>query len=424
MTLEQQIKAAKKAALGIAASAEEVRNRALQAVAAGLRENREAILAANRRDCAEAEKQDLPEALKKRLALSEAKIEQMARGVESVAALEDPLGRISLHRELDGGLVLERRSVPIGLIGVIFESRPDALVQIASLCIKSGNALILKGGSEAAGSNQILHRTIVEALDSVDAVFKGTLLLLETREEIQSVLGFDQYIDLLIPRGSNALVRYIMENTRIPVLGHADGICHMYLHKACDPELALELVWDSKCQYPAVCNAIETLLVHRDSLGLLPALADRLAGVELRGDEEVCNLLDCAAATEEDWRTEYNELILSVKSVGSLDEALEHINTYGSRHTEAIVTGDEAAARRFMAGVDASSVMWNASTRFADGFRYGFGAEVGISTSKIHARGPVGLEGLTTVKYQLVGGGHCVKPYADGEKEFRHRDLG
>ena len=424
MNLEKKTALLKESSYRLAAVDAEVRNKVLHKAAASLRENAELIVTENKKDLDNAEAQKLASALVKRLAITEAKLEQMAAGLESLAALADPLGRRSLHRELDNGLVLERVSVPIGLIGVIFESRPDALVQIAGLCIKSGNSVILKGGSEALNSNRILSELIIKAAVSVSDDLKDTILLVESREEISELLELDQYIDLMIPRGSNALVRHIMDNTKIPVMGHSDGICHMFVDEQHDTEQSLELIRDAKCQYPAVCNAIETLLVHAKAAEkIIPLLPGKMPDVKLLGDEETCRLIDVERASEEDWDTEYNELILSVKVVSGVEEAVSFINLHGSHHTDCILTTNQKNADYFMANVDSSSVMKNCSTRFADGFRYGFGAEVGISTGKIHSRGPVGLEGLTIYKYYLNGDGHTVKPYADGEKEFTHKDL-
>lgn len=423
MTLKERTAEAKRAGQITATLDEKIRNRALEEMARELVDNIPLILDHNQRDLDNARKDGLGQALLKRLALTEDKIRDMARGVESVAALPDPLGRRSLHRELDQGLELERISVPIGLVGVIFESRPDALVQIASLCVKSGNALILKGGREALNSNRILHELLYRGMLKVSERFEHSLMLVETREEIGELLALDEYIDLMIPRGSNALVRYIMDNTQIPVMGHADGICHAYLDKYADPEMSLSLIRDSKCQYPAVCNAIETLLIHKDRVDMLPRIQETLKDVELRGDETVRRHISCEAASDEDWDTEYNDLILSVKVVDTMEEAIGHINRHGSGHTDLILTEKEHRAERFQAHVDSASVMWNCSTRFADGFRYGFGAEVGISTGKIHARGPVGLEGLTIYKYRLKGDGHLVADYAEGRKSFTHKDL-
>jgi glutamate-5-semialdehyde dehydrogenase len=363
--------------------------------------------------------------LLKRLELSPGKVEQMVSGLRELQGLPDPLGRVLRTTELDEGLILEQVSVPIGLIGIIFESRPDALVQISGLCIKSGNSVILKGGSEAARTNAILHALIVESIGKIDRELSDAVQLVESREEIRALLKLEEIIDLMIPRGSGELVRTIKDNTRIPVLGHTEGVCHLYIDDTADVEMAAELTFDSKCQYPAVCNALETLLVHRAMADrVLPRVAARLSGVEIRADERArLHLAGAHSATEEDWRAEYNDLILAVRIVDDLAEAIHHINTYGSHHTDAIVTGDEAAARRFMAEVDSASVMWNCSTRFADGFRYGFGAEVGISTNKIHARGPVGLEGLTIYKFRILGAGQVVADYVDGRRSFTHRRM-
>jgi glutamate-5-semialdehyde dehydrogenase len=424
MTLIERTAVLKESSYRLAAVSEKLRNKALMNAAAVLRDSHELIMAENDKDLKNAEKQNLPKALVKRLAISDSKLEQMAEGLESLAALPDPLGKSSLHRELDAGLILNRVSVPIGLIGVIFESRPDALVQIAGLCIKSGNTVILKGGSEAVNSNRILSELIIKSVEDVSEDFRDTIMLVESREDINRLLELDQYIDLMIPRGSNELVRYIMDNTKIPVMGHSDGICHMFVDEKFDLEQSLELIRDAKCQYPAVCNAIETLLVHEKAAdSVIPRLPLIMPEVKLLGDEKTCSLIDVERATEEDWDTEYNDLILSVKVVAGLKEAVDFINLHGSHHTDCILTTDEANAAVFMAKVDSSSVLKNCSTRFADGFRYGFGAEVGISTGKIHSRGPVGLEGLTIYKYFLEGHGHRVQPYADGEKEFTHRDL-
>jgi len=424
LTVAEQAALARQASYRLATLATEVKDRALEAVASALEQHRGEILQENLADQQEARRQGLKDALVRRLALTEGKLEQLARSGRVVARLPDPVGRRLLVRELDQGLVLTRVSVPLGVIGVIFESRPDALVQIASLGLKSGNAVILKGGSEARRSNRVLFAQLHQAAASVDPAFRDALQLVETREEVRALLALDRLIDLLIPRGSGELVRSIQENTRIPVLGHAEGVCHLYVDAAAELDMAVELSWDAKCQYPAVCHAIETLLVHeRVAREFLPRLAARLQGVELRGDERTRAIIAARAAGEEDWRAEYNDLILAIRVVGSLEEAVEHVNRYGSHHTDAIVTSDREAARRCLAAVDSASVMWNCSTRFADGYRYGLGAEVGIATGKIHARGPVGLEGLTSSKYLLEGSGQGVADYAEGRRRFRHRDL-
>jgi glutamate-5-semialdehyde dehydrogenase len=424
-TIEEQVKLAEDAALRIASASTEEKNNALTRVARNLDENRDEIKRANALDVEVAEKADLAPALIKRLKLDSQKIDEMIEGVRSVIGLVDPVGKILSETELDESLTLYKVSTPIGLIGVIFESRPDALVQIGTLCIKSGNAVVLKGGTEAKGSNRILFNLIKDAIEE-DAIFKDSIQLVETREDVRELLKLDSHIDLMIPRGGNALVRYIQENTKIPVLGHSDGVCHVYVDKDADLDMAADIALDSKCQYAAVCNAMETLLVHTDVadefLSMVGARYDA-EGVELRGDERARAVIKCDPASEDDWGCEYNDLILSIRIVDSAGDAIDHINRYGSHHTDAIVTSNELTAERFMEGVDSSSVMWNCSTRFADGFRYGLGSEVGISTGKIHSRGPVGLEGLVIYKYKLIGAGQVVADYADGTKQFTHRQV-
>jgi len=424
MNVEEQARLARQASYRLAVLPTGVKDRALEAAARALETHRQEILAENLKDQGEARRTGLKDALQKRLLLTEAKVAQMVESVREVARLPDPVGRRLMRRELDEGLVLSKVSVPLGLIGVIFESRPDALVQIASLGMKSGNAVILKGGSEALHSNRVLFSLVRDAAASVEAAFRDGLQLVETRQDVRDLLALDRLIDLLIPRGSGELVKSIQENTRIPVLGHSEGVCHLYVDAEADIPMAVELAYDAKCQYPAVCNAIETLLVHEGiAREFLPRMAARLQKVELRGDERTRAIIPALPASGEDWRAEYNDLILAVRVVDSLEAAVEHINTFGSHHTDGIVTRDGEAARRFLAGVDSSSVMWNCSTRFADGYRYGLGAEVGIATGKIHARGPVGLEGLTSTKFLLEGSGQAVADYAEGRRGFTHRDL-
>jgi len=426
-----QVQAARAAAQRTATLPTEIKDAALEAMATALLEQQEAILAANREDLERAAEQlksgELSAAAYARLKLDAHKLAEMVAGVQQVRRLPDPVGRSLLIRELDEGLVLERRTYPLGVLGVIFESRPDALVQIAALAVKTGNSVLLKGGAEALCSCQALMAALQAGLQQVPDFPPGSLQLLTSREEIQALLQLEGLVDLIIPRGSSSFVRYIMENTRIPVLGHADGLCHLYVDRAANVEMALHLTLDSKTQYPAACNAIETLLVHADiAPQFLPLAVQALRekGVELRGDPRCRELVpDLLPATEADWSTEYADLILSIKMVDSLDEAIAHIQRYGSRHTEAIVTEDAAAAQRFLDEVDAAGVFHNASTRFADGFRYGFGAEVGISTQKLPPRGPVGLEGLVTYRYQLRGRGHLVADYTGPQaRPFRHRD--
>jgi glutamate-5-semialdehyde dehydrogenase len=415
-----------RAASGLLALAPlKARNEALLRAASLLRERTPALLEANAADLAAAG--NLEPASLQRLNLDAAKVEDLARGLEALAALPDPLGRVDLRRLLDEGLVLERLTVPLGVLGVIFESRPDAAVQIGALAIKSGNAALLKGGREAAQSVALLAALLREGLEA-SGLPADALQLLRDRADVDELLVLDGDVDLLIPRGSSALVRDIRARTRIPVLGHAEGVCHLYLDAAADPAMAVALVRDAKLQYPAACNAVETVLIHRDCApALLPLLAEDLGsrGAELRGCERCLALAPgLRPAGTSDWGREFGAPILALRVVDGLDGALAHIRAHGSGHTEAIVTADAAVAGRFLREVDAAGVYHNASTRFADGYRYGFGAEVGISTSRIHARGPVGLEGLVTVKYLLRGEGHCVADYgAGGARQFRHQDV-
>ncbi|MBE9166865.1 glutamate-5-semialdehyde dehydrogenase [Pleurocapsales cyanobacterium LEGE 06147] len=405
---------------------EDERNRAIEAIASALETSTAEILAANEADCQAANDDGISQALYARLKLGETKLQAAIAGVRDVGKLADPLGVPQIYRELDEGLILKRITCPLGVLGIIFEARPEALIQITSLAIKSGNGVILKGGKEATRSCQALVEVIHQALVKTK-VDPAAVQLLTTREEIKQLLELDEYVDLIIPRGSNSFVRYVQENTSIPVLGHADGICHLYLDRAANLDKAVAITVDAKTHYPAACNAIETLLVHQAIASeFLPQIAAALVEqkVELRGDERTCRIVEAIAATEADWSNEYSDLILSIKIVDSLEEAIAHINIYGSKHTDAIVTEDEMAATAFLERVDAAGVYHNCSTRFADGFRYGFGAEVGISTQKMPPRGPVGLEGLVTYKYQLVGNGHIAATYTGTKaKSFTHRDL-
>lgn len=408
----------------MAATSVEQRNDALARIKDALLAHADEIFAANAEDLAAAERDGVATAVVKRLRFDDHKLADVTAGIEGLIGLPDPVGRILLKRELDAGLLLERVSCPIGVIGVIFEARPDALVQISTLCLKSGNCAILKGGRETARTNkalfEVIHAAAVEA-----GLPEGCLHQVEAREEIAELLACDESVDLLIPRGSNAFVRYIMDNTRIPVMGHADGICHTYVDADADPAKAVSIVVDAKTQYVAVCNATETLLVDRAAKTLVPSIVQALQDkdVEVRGTDEVRELVACEPATDEDWDTEYLSLTISVKLVDGVDEAIEHINRHGSHHTDAIITENAETAARFMQLVDSAGVYQNCSTRFADGFRYGFGAEVGISTSKLHARGPVGLDGLVTYKYKLYGSGQIVGDYASGKSSFHFRDL-
>ena len=423
---------AKDAALRLAGLSTQVKNRALQGMADLLRDRRADILAANQQDVQRATELVARGALSKplldRLKLSEDKVLGMAQGVESVAQLPDPVGQTLSAVELDDGLELRQVSCPIGVIGAIFESRPDAVPQIASLCWKSGNAVILKGGTEAQASNRMLVNLLRCGVAAIHPDLADAVQMIETREDVRALLQLGDHIDLFVPRGSNDFVRYIQDNTRVPVLGHADGICHAYVDQHADVAQAVAVCYDAKVQYPAVCNAIETVLVHRQiAPAFLPLLAKayKQAGVEMRGCDATRALLpNIVPATDVDWDTEYLDLIVSIRLVGDLEAAIAHVNRHGSGHTDTIVTEDRQAAERFLDGVDAATVMHNASTRFADGFRFGKGAEIGISTNKTHARGPVGLEGLVLYKYRLSGRGHVVADYVGPQaKPFTHRLL-
>ena len=402
-----------------------VRNAALEKIAEGLLANKESIFEANEKDMERARMDEISPAVIKRLKFSEAKLTDAVAGIHNLIELPDPLFQIQLKRQLDEGLTLVRETCPIGVIGVIFEARPDAMVQIASLCIKSGNCAILKGGSETSETNKVLFSLIYEAALS-SGLPQGCLFQAQMRDEITELLACHESVDLLIPRGSNAFVQYIMNNTKIPVLGHADGICHIYVDKDFDLEKAIPVIIDAKTQYTAACNAVETLLVHKDALDrLMPPLQKAFEEykISLRATQDIAVKYGSELATDEDFATEYLNLIISAKTVDNIDEAIWHINRYGSHHTDCIITEDSKATEHFMRMVDSAGVYQNCSTRFADGFRYGFGAEVGISTGKIHARGPVGLEGLVTYKYKLFGSGQIVGDYAEGRKSFHFKDL-
>ena len=408
----------------------ETRNAALEYAAAQLENNAAAILAANAEDVRAAETLvrdgQMSPALLARLRTSEKGVRDMAEKVRSVARLPDPLGRKLAATELDTGLVLTKESCPLGVVAVVFESRPDVIPQIASLALKSGNAAILKGGSEAARSNQALI-TIWRAALRAAHIAEDAAQLLDSRGQVQTLLGMEKEVDVLIPRGGKEFVARIARESRIPVLGHGEGICHVYVHAAADFEKAARIVLDAKTDYPAACNAAETLLVDASiAEKFLPSMIEKLhkAGVEVRGDKATQALMGLPgqrSLEENDWSTEYGDLILAVRVVSGLDAAIEHIFQHGSRHTESIVTEDSGAAERFLNEVDAAGVYHNASTRFADGYRYGLGAEVGISNGKLHSRGPMGLDGLTTYKFKLRGSGQTASDYKT--KPFLHRPL-
>lgn len=426
MGMLQTVQQTKSASLKMAALTSACKNRALNRIAASLQSGKEKIVRENQNDLSNAERNNLTLPLRRRLKFDEEKVEEVCAGIRSLIRLEDPVGRTLRATRLDSGLELYKVTCPIGVICVIFESRPDALVQISSLCLKSGNSVLLKGGSEAKETNKVLASIIADAGEK-EGLPGGWLSLLETRSQVEDILGTDSFIDLIIPRGSAEFVRHIMNNTHIPVLGHSDGICHIFIDEEADIGQAIDIVLDSKVQHAAACNAVETLLIHKKiAPEILPELKDEFQRkkVTLRGCERTLGFIDIDPANEKDWKTEYLDTILSIKIVDHIEQAVEHINTYGSGHTDAIITNSKKNARWFFSLVDSADLFWNCSTRFADGYRYGLGAEVGISTHKIHARGPVGLEGLVTYKWILIGEGHTVSDYSDKKvKTFKHREM-
>lgn len=424
-TMEKITKQMKADSYQMAALSVEVRNTILANVKAALLKNQDMIFEANKKDMEYAQKNGIADSVRKRLKFDAQKLKDVTDGIDQLIQLPDPIGQTLIQKELDEGLRLYRISCPIGVIGIIFEARPDALVQISSLCMKSGNCAVLKGGKETANTNKALFDIIYQTAIASGAP-EGCMFQAEGHSEIDELLECNKNVDLLIPRGSNQFVQYIMNHTKIPVMGHADGICHTYVDKDADLEKAVKIIIDAKTQYTAACNATETLLVDRAiAKTALPKFAKELeqVHVKLRGTEEVKDIIACETMQENEFNTEYLDRVLSVKIVDGVEEAVKHINTYGSHHTDCIITENKETAERFMQLVDSAGVYMNCSTRFADGFRYGFGAEVGISTSKIHARGPVGLEGLTTYKYKLYGNGQIVDDYAQGRKQFHFKNL-
>ncbi len=413
------------ASIKISQTENQNRIKALNFMADYLEKNSKEILEANNADYLNAEKKGISRALLSRLKLSKSKLNSGIEGVRKVGDLADPVNQVQIKRELSKGLILERKTVPIGVLGVIFESRPDAVMQISSLAIRSGNGVILKGGSEANLTNTSIVKALQEGLNE-SGLDKNAICLLTSRKDSMSMLNLEKYINLIIPRGSNELVKFIQENTRIPVLGHADGICHLFIDIEANLEMALSVALDSKIQYPAACNAIETLLVHKD---IAPAFLEKAIplfnsnDVKLIGDKRSVELGIKYEASLEDWKTEYLDLILSIKIVDDLEEAITHIQKYSSKHTDGIITENSHTANKFMNVVDSAGVFHNCSTRFADGFRYGFGAEVGISTQTLPPRGPVGLEGLVTYKYFLKGDGNIVNDFSSGKAIYTHKDL-
>ena len=415
MDFECIAKCAKEAALKIASLSSDTKNKALLNIADEIEQHKSEIFDANNEDLKLAQKLletgELTKSTYNRLKLDENKMRDMIKGIKDVAALEDPINKKLLSRELDEGLTLYKVSCPIGVLGIIFEARPDVISQISALAIKSANAVILKGGKESVNTNKKILEIINTALDKTPMFPKNVIQQVFTRDDVAQMLKCDKYINLIIPRGGNKLVKYIKENTKISVLGHADGICHIYADKSADYDTAVKIITDAKTQYPSACNSVETLLINKE----FPKIDELLAALQLSD----ITLVD----KPDNWAFEYGDKTLSFKIVSGLDEAIAHINKYGSGHTDCIITENLENAQKFMNEVDSAGVYHNVSTRFADGFRYGFGAEVGISTNKTHARGPVGLEGLTIYKYKLIGKGHIVDDYVKGEKEFHHRDL-
>lgn len=422
---------AKKASYKLASLSTEIKNQALLKIAENIEKNKDLILQENNKDLELAKTMvnegKINKSIYSRLKLDDEKIKVMIQGIKDVAKLEDPVNKTLWAIELEPGLELYRVSCPIGVIGVIFESRPDVVPQIASLAIKTGNTVILKGGSEANNSNQILSDIINKSLEEISDFPKNSINLVLTRQDVNEMLKMDKYIDLIIPRGGNSLVQFIQNNTKIPVLGHADGICHIYIDEFADLNKATKISIDAKIQYPSACNAVETILVNKKLISYLPELVSELQKVEVlvKGDKTVQDTVkNIEPATEEDWKTEYSDKIVSIKVVDDIYEAINHINTYGSGHTDCIITENHENTDIFMNLVDSAGVYKNASTRFADGFRYGLGAEVGISTNKTHARGPVGLDGLVIYKYKLLGNGQTVSEFSGSNpKQYTHKRL-
>jgi len=418
-TIHEIAMSAKKASVVTATLGENLKNEILNKIADNLEKNISEIITANQSDLEKSrenlENGKISQAVFNRIKADKNKLSDMIQGIRDVAKLEDPVNKVLFKRELSDGLILKKVTCPIGVIGVIFEARPDVIAQISSLAIKSGNAVILKGGKETNATNSVIFKIINDTLSEFKEFPKNAVNLIHSREEVAQMLSEDKFIDLIIPRGSNQLVKYIQENTKIPVLGHASGICHIYADEFCDMAKALDIIEDAKCQYPSACNAVETVLINKNiAEKFIPLFVKRMeeAGVKINFEENVIN-----------WSKEYGEKELSVKIVADINSAIEHINTYGSGHTDCIITENEKNAEYFMSFVDSAGVYHNASTRFADGFRYGFGAEVGISTNKTHARGPVGLEGLTIYKYKLYGNGDLVGDFCSGKRKFTHKEL-
>lgn len=422
-------KQAKNASIILSSLPSEIKNNALKNVAEALTNNTNSIKEANQKDLDAAQKLvdegKLSKSVFNRLKADDNKIRDMITGIYDVIKLEDPVNKIIFTRELADNLILKKITCPIGVIGVIFEARPDVMAQISALAIKSGNAVLLKGGKETLNTNSVIYNIITEALDKTENFPKNVINFLISHDDVAQMLSEDKSIDLIIPRGSNSLVKYIQSNTKIPVLGHASGICHIFVDETADFEKALRIIEDAKCQYPAACNAVETILIHKNiSDKFLPLFVAKMKeiGVKVNGDDKA-RKIEASIGEVKEWAFEYGEKELSVKIVENIEKAVDHINEYGSGHTDCIISENTDSVKYFMDRVDSAGVYHNVSTRFADGFRYGFGAEVGISTNKTHARGPVGLEGLTIYKYQIFGNGDIVSEFCSGERKFTHKDI-
>ena len=430
MTNVKQIaKNAKSASITLSSLSCEIKNKALENIAKALEKNTNSIIEANNKDLEAAKKEveagKLSKAVFNRLKADENKIRDMIAGIYDVIELDDPVNTTVFTRELADNLILKKVTCPIGVIGVIFEARPDVLAQISALAIKSANAVLLKGGKETINTNSVIYKIITETLDKTEGFPKNVINLLFSHDDVAQMLSEDKSIDLIIPRGSNKLVKYIQENTKIPVLGHASGICHIFVDESADFQKALKVIQDAKCQYPAACNSVETVLIHEKiAKNFIPIFIKKMneVGVKVNGDE-LSKKIDNSLGEVEEWAHEYGEKELSIKIVQNVEQAVNHINEYGSGHTDCIISENTNSVKYFMTMVDSAGVYHNVSTRFADGFRYGFGAEVGISTNKTHARGPVGLDGLTIYKYQLSGNGDIVSEFCSGERKFTHKTL-
>lgn len=431
MQLIDLVKNAKDSTYKLQSLSTDIKNKALLEIADKLEQNKDIIFEANKKDLEYAKKlldeNKISLSMFNRLKLDENKMIDIVSGIKDVVKLEDPINKVLLETELDDNLLLKKISCPIGLIAVIFEARPDVISQISSLCIKSSNAVILKGGAEGENTNKAIFNIINETLESIEEFPKNSVNLVFTREDIKELLSMDKYVDLIIPRGGNSLVQYIKSNTNIPVLGHADGICHLYIDETANQEKALKICLDSKAQYPSACNAVETILINKNIANeYLPKLYNLFKenNIKMNGCAEVRKVLNQSDVNEvKEWHLEYGDKEVSLKIVEDTEEAYNHINKYGSHHTDSIISENKDNIEKFMTYVDSANVYCNTSTRFSDGFRYGFGAEVGISTNKTHARGPVGLEGLTIYKYKLFGSYQIVDDYVSHRASFKHKRI-